>query len=162
MKKHYVCSAPLFDQLTENSNFVSEFSNIKILLTSEALLDSIILELSDIFGTRSSFSSEKMNELIEEVGKDNEYLLSGIPGFLGLPTMKNIFVEGTPDCAEFERKCELMIELYEPRLQDPSVKVATFDQNTQSLKINITGQLINGELRENVSFPIEVEAGGNT
>lgn len=149
--------APLFEQLTENSEFVNPTSpHTKILLHKDQLLESVIKELTEIFGTRSSFSMDDIDALFEHVHEE-ELLLSGIVGVMGLPNMKNIFAEDSSDWKDFASRCEMVIRLYEPRLVDPVVQVDSFDTQKQRLHLNISGSLKCGSLRETVSFPLPVE-----
>ena len=145
-----VAIAPLFDQLTENSNFSDSQSNTKILLDKKQLLESIQIELTRIFETRSSFSFD--DSLFDDF--PNESYLSVIPGFMGMPSLSNIFIEDSGSWFEFERNCERIIRLFEPRLLEPIVKVESFDKKIQTLNILIEGSIKFGSLRENVSFPI--------
>lgn len=152
----FVARAPLFDQLTDQSEFLTggKLDDIGILLTKEELLKSIRRELEDIFNTRSSLTSEEMDQLIESTA--DESLLAGIEGFMGLPSMPNIFVEGGSDWGSFQDKCALMIRLYEPRLQNPSVTATTFDTGNLGLNLIISSTLSIHEIRENVSFTLAI------
>lgn len=152
----FVARAPLFDQLTDQSEFLTggKLDDIGILLTKEELLKSIRRELEDIFNTRSSLTSEEMDQLIESTA--DESLLAGIEGFMGLPNMPNIFVEGRSDWVPFQDKCALMIRLYEPRLRNPSVTATTFDTGNLGLNLIISAILSIREIRENVSFTLAI------
>ncbi|GHS92237.1 hypothetical protein AGMMS49949_04040 [Alphaproteobacteria bacterium] len=157
--KDFVAKALLFDQLTAESAWAPREKNTPILLTKEQLLASVQSEISDIFNTRSSFTSEQIQDLLNKVR--HETALSGIPGFMGLPPMQNVFVEDSSRWSTFEDLCEMMIRLYEPRLAEPSVSVRNFDPLQQNLNITISGVLKSGALRENVSFPLNIAAGEN-
>lgn len=150
----FFANAPLFEQLTENSQFAKPGQHTLILLTKEQLLDSVIKELENIFNTHSSYSSEDLDTLLENA--PNEKAIAGIPGVLGLPSLPNTFVEDTSQWDDFAEKCALMIRLYEPRLADPVVDISGFDPRTQALQMNISGTLICAEVRETVSFPLPV------
>ncbi|MDR0633161.1 MAG: type VI secretion system baseplate subunit TssE [Holosporales bacterium] len=129
-----VAVAPLFDQLTDSSE------QTKILLTFEALLDSIRKELTDIFETRASFSVEELDFLLKEKN------LYGFPGVIGLPNFEN--------SRQFERKCEQIIERFEPRLAEPVVTIEA--SNKDRLIISIQGKVIWAALREKVFFQIDL------
>jgi type VI secretion system lysozyme-like protein len=153
MKKGFVSKALLFDQLTENSEFSQVEKNVEILLNKDQLLASVAAEVSDILNTRSSFSTEDVDNFIENT--DDERNLSGIVGLMGLPNMKNVFVADSTNWPDFANKCQMMIRLYEPRLKNPEVAVDSFDNNTQCLKLTISGELESGNLREKVSFEVD-------
>lgn len=156
MPPSFVAKALLFDQLTEQSEFLTEGKapNISILLTEEELKSSVLKELEALFNTRSSLTSSEMDQLIAE-NKD-ETLLAGIEGFMGLPSMPNVFSEGALEWFAFQEKCALMIRLYEPRLADPSVVVTAFDRNQQCLQFRIQASLVMHDRRENVAFELAV------
>lgn len=155
MVKNFVAKALLFDQLTDNSEFLKGEKNIGIFLEKEQFLASLQKELTDIFNTRSSFSSEEIDALLEKV--DHESALSGIEGMMGLPNMKNTFVEGAEEWSDFTDKCEMMVRFYEPRLQNPCIQIESFNAQQQSFYLTITGNILTGKFRENVSFLVPVQ-----
>lgn len=158
MSDRFVAKALLFDQLTEQSEFLTEGQSpdVSLLLTESALKKSVQKELEALFNTRSSLTSTEMDRLIAE--NSDETLLAGIEGFLGLPSLPSVFAEGTHDWLAFQEKCALMIRLYEPRLENPSVEVKAFDPQRQCLHFQIQAALVMRDRRENVAFELAVGA----
>jgi type VI secretion system lysozyme-like protein len=145
----FVAAAPLFDQLMQ------EHGSAKVLFTRQELLCSIQRELSDIFETRSSFSSKELDWLQANV--PDESFLAGIPGVMGFPATSTIFIEDPSSWGIIERRCELMIRLFEPRLASPRVKVDSFEAYKQRLILKIQGSLVCRARREIVSFELFVK-----
>ncbi|MDR1907659.1 MAG: hypothetical protein LBQ43_02240 [Holosporales bacterium] len=155
VKKSFVAKALLFDQLTESSEFLNEAPNVSIFLNKDQLLQSIQKELSDIFNARTSFPSDQMFQY-RNASKD-ESTLSGIEGLMGLPNTKNIFPEGGDNWPDFASHCEMMIRLYETRIQNPSVSIESFDPHFQKLIFTVSGIVVVNHHRENVSFAISLD-----
>ncbi|MDR1598240.1 MAG: type VI secretion system baseplate subunit TssE [Holosporales bacterium] len=155
VNKGFVAQALLFDQLTTDSEFQNESPNVTIFMNREQLLKSIQKELTDIFNTRSSLLSDVVDAL--RIGLKKESVLAGIEGLLGLPSARDAFPEGGRDWADFSRKCEMVIRLYEPRILRPCVKIESFDAHSQRLVMTVSGDVEYHNHRENVSFPIYAE-----
>ncbi|MDR3285259.1 MAG: type VI secretion system baseplate subunit TssE [Holosporales bacterium] len=149
MKKQFVAIAPFFDQLTANAEQAT-----KILFTFNELLESIQKELTEIFETRSSFSIHEVDEFLQKADED-ETKLAGIPGLLGFPVTENIFIEDTASWGKLEEKCELIIRLFEPRLQGVKVKIEEFAPKNQTLILKIEGSVVTEKVREQVSFTVQ-------
>ncbi|MDR2464019.1 MAG: type VI secretion system baseplate subunit TssE [Holosporales bacterium] len=152
-KKEFVAKALLFDQLTSGSEFLTGQKDVVLYLTKEQLFESIQKEVSDILNTRSSYSSEKIKSLIKA---NEEWRLSGIEGVMGLPSLRNIFVEGGYGLPEFARQCEAMIRMYEPRIQNPCIEVSGFNEKSQCLSLIMRGNVQINNYREHVSFTIRL------
>ena len=158
MPRSYVAQALLFDQLTEQSEFLTGPARAPILLDQEGLKASVHKELSAIFNTRLSFPNAAVDALLAET--DGEAALAGIEGMMGLPELRNAFAEGGAGTDDFAQACTRAIRLYEPRLRNPVVKVGGFDPLRQSLSLVIEGELVVGPRRENVSFAVAVRDSG--
>lgn len=154
-KKAFVGAAPLFDQLTQESPWGGGPSvHTQIRLTRDELLASIQRELTDLFGTHSSFPSGQLDTLIESA--HNEGDVAGIPGFMGLPSLSDVFVGESTALADFGEKCAMMIRLYEPRLRNPKVEVGGLDAQTQKIVLQISAELVMENMRELVVFPLPI------
>lgn len=160
MPRSYITKAPLFDQLTEKSEFLNGPSGVPILLDEEGLKASVYKELSALLNSRNSFSPSRIDQLLESV--DNEKQIAGIEGMMGLPELRDAFAEGAAGASDFAEACARTLRLYEPRLKNPVVHIDGFDTHHQRLKLIIKGELVLGPRRENVTFSVAITPQENT
>lgn len=148
--------ALLFDQLTERSEFLIGTPQVPILLDEDGVKASVHKELTALLNTRTSFSNEAIEGMLGVV--EDERLLSGIEGMMGLPELRDAFAEGAVGVSDFTQVCARTIRLYEPRLRNPSVRVSAFDAQRQRLNLIVEGELVVGTVRENVAFSVLVNS----
>jgi type VI secretion system lysozyme-like protein len=152
--KSFVAEAPLFDQLTASSPFMTGAPDVCIYLEKDQLLQSIQQEISDILNARSSFSEDTIEALRRSSPDESSF--SGVEGLMGMPNSKAIFPEGGAGWTVFASQCEMMIRMYEPRLISPSVKIDSFDALYQAFLLTISGSVSLENHHEHVSFPVHV------
>jgi predicted component of type VI protein secretion system len=152
--KSFVAKAPLFDQLTAASDFARGAPGTCLYLEKDQLLQSIQRETSDILNARSSFPEDELEELRRSSTDESSF--SGVEGLMGLPNSKIAFPEGGDGWPAFASQCEMMVRMYETRLNSPSVKIDSFDPLSQAFLLTITGSISIENLRENVSFAVYV------
>ena len=142
--------APLFDRLCDYEPTISHEPVPFVTYTKKQLLESIQREVENLLNTRSSISLGNYEFL------DPAHMPYGVPDLFGLPDSSFADPTSNTGVLQLEALLTNSIRLFEPRLQNVQVDVGVMDVKTQSVNATITGNLVMGDVRETISFPISV------
>ena len=134
---------PLFDRLIDEHPQEREEKKIKDRLDLEGLKASIQKELRMIFNTRSISTTFKGNSPISGDFGIQEYTYLNPNGKDGMYLIRNLIKS---------------IQLYEPRLLRPAVRILRYDKVYQKIFLEIQGIIQLGEKLERFSFPLDIES----
>lgn len=142
--------APLFDRLKDEDHFSKEETPPFINLDEDSLKASIQKELSHLFSTRCPSSLEEYDDLMP---KDKSF---AVPKLYGLPDFPHFDPENSIGKEKLKDWLRNLIKLYEPRLESPIVEILSFNTEQQSLTVSIGGNMILGNVRIPISFPLNM------
>lgn len=140
--------APLFERLTDLDTENSAEAQPFMALPPEALRESVLREIERLLNTRAPIAVPVLQQRIRST------IDYGIP---------DLSVLGTRDFdseTKFADAVRHAIEAYEPRLADPSVRLARSTRQNAGVVVQVSGELRIGSIREPVSFEIAVDARG--
>ena len=143
--------APLFDKLRDENPQIKEEHPIFKKYDRKELLVSVQKEVSNILNTRCKMPYQEYKDLDPA---DLEY---GFPELFGLPDQSYADPK-TPEGAD--KMADLIanaIEIFEPRLANVSIEIQEFHKQDQSLSVGVSGDLVIGDVREPISFPVAVQ-----
>jgi type VI secretion system protein ImpF len=138
---------PLFSRLVDEDPEVKSEKVVQNLLSMDELETSISNELEIILNTRTA----AMEENNEVPGIPEYYRL---PDFFGLRDFSAYNIETDIGQAYVAKKVGEAIVRFEPRLLNPEVRVLSLSQDRFSLNTVISGEIIVGTYRRQVTFPI--------
>lgn len=140
---------PLFDRLTHEDVG---------LLDEEGLKASIQKEIALMLNTRS-FAYKRQQGFLkpaEETLETYEYSYS-FPELLGLSDFSFFDASNAQEWHVIELHMEASLAAFEPRLKNPSVKIAQFDPKKQQISLVISGEVVFGKRVESISFPLDFD-----
>ncbi len=138
--------APLFERLTDLNPDVSAEAQPLTTLPPGALRASVLREIERLLNTRAPVAAPVLQQRVRST------IDYGIP---------DLSVLGTRDFDSETRFADAIrqaIEAYEPRLADPSVRLARSTRQNGGVVVQVNGELRMGSIREPVSFEIAVDA----
>jgi type VI secretion system lysozyme-like protein len=141
---------PLFDRLCDYEPTISHEPVPLVSYTKKQLLESIQREVENLLNTRSSLS------LANYASLDHAHMPYGVPDLFGLPDSSFADPTSTRGALQLEALLTNSIRIFESRLQNVRVDVGVMDVKTQSVNANITADLVIGDVRETISFPVSV------
>lgn len=143
--------APLFDKIRDENPQIKEEHPIFKKYDRQKLLFSVQKEVSNILNTRCKMPYEEYKNL------DPSDLQYGFPELFGLPDQSYADPQSPEGADRMADLIKNAIEIFEPRLANVSVEIQNFNQQNQSLSVNVNGDLIIGDVREPISFPVSVQ-----
>ena len=143
--------APFFDRLIDN-DLSNEWEDGQMsFLDYDGLLASVIREVSHILNTRRS----ARQAFYDEVEDDAVYF--GLPALFGFNDFQSFDALSTVDRRNIIMLCEKSIARFEPRLNDVSIAVGSYDAQKQFLEISVSGTLRLENRLEHVHFPVSID-----
>ena len=139
--------APLFERLTDLDPAADAEAQPLRVLSPAALRESVSRELDRLLNTRAAVATDV---LARRARSTIDY---GIPD-LSLYGMRNFDAETS--LAEAVRQA---IEVYEPRLAEPRVRIERAARENGALIIHVEGGLRLGSMIEPISFAVSVQGG---
>lgn len=140
--------APLFERLTDLNPDISAEVQPLTMLPPEALRASVLREIERLLNTRAPVAAPILEQRVRST------IDYGVP---------DLSVLGTRDFDSEKRFADAVrqaVEAYEPRLADPSVRLARSTQQSGGVVVQLNGELRLGAIREPVSFEIAVDVKG--
>jgi len=148
------CPVPLFDKLIDKNPSVQEETIPLRTYTRDQLKESIRREISLILNHRRNLSLIRGNS--DEVGS-----LLGSVLYFGTKDFSNLnYRRDTAWQMRVEDEIGEVINRFEPRLQDVHVEVQGFNEQTRILSIILSGVISVDQVREQITFPIEITGVG--
>lgn len=136
--------APLFDRLVDENRLRKTEERPVRLLGRDGLIASVERELALLLNTRSVRSLDQLDEGPLTV---IDY---------GLPDYSAWYTESLTDRGRLEEVVRTVVEAFEPRLANPTVRVVPSVTDRKTLLVDIGGDLRIGTHMEPVSFPLEI------
>ncbi|MBN9565572.1 MAG: type VI secretion system baseplate subunit TssE [Alphaproteobacteria bacterium] len=149
-KKKKGSFAPLFDRLTNHNPEVEVEKEPYGFLSPDEQKASIMEELTRLLNTRTP--RLKQTDRRDETA-DIHY---GIPSNIGLHSITAYDGMSKAAWAAIAGDLTAIITKFEPRLKSPTVVVEKYDEQTQSLKVSISGIIYYEHEKERVAFPIDM------
>jgi type VI secretion system protein ImpF len=140
--------APLFERLTDLEPGVDSEAQPMRMLSPVALRESVARELDRLLNTRAPVAAEILAQ------RERSTIDYGVPD-LSLYGTRNF--DGETKLAEMVRQA---IEVYEPRLADPIVRISRSAQQNGAIIVQVEGGLRLGSMIEPISFTISVQGEG--
>ena len=134
-------SVPLFDRLASGN---AGDDNASWLLLPEQLQASIGRELSRLFNTRSRLPP---SEFHQNSGTVIDY---------GVPDFSALYARRGDDVALLESSLTRAVTLFEPRIQNVSVKVQGVADRADAALVQVAGDVMIGLKPQRVSFELEM------
>lgn len=142
--------APLFDRLKNTTTWTHEEVDTPIEFTRDQVMASVIQEISSLLNTRAAISL-KDYEFLDVDTRD-----SGWIQLYGLPDFSFFDGENKISWAKGNKIIENAIRLFEPRLRNPRALIKEFNQQSQELSVQISGDLVLSDQIEHVDFPMHL------
>ena len=132
--------APLFDRLAAEGPTYDR----NLLVSSQAVRDSIARELHCLFNTRRPSGSA---------------LVAGLPATVldyGIPDFSDLYVDGLPDREKLASGMADSIRWFEPRLANPAVQVLPPRTPGGPMVVAVSGDVVIGTRVQRVEFDMDV------
>ncbi len=117
-------------------------------LSKEELQASVIREISNLLNTRVTLPAPVFDSLIQ-----NDQF-KGYPELYGLPDFSYFDVTNQATWSHYTFLIKTSIEHYETRLKNVVVVLEKFVPSSQTLKANISGDLLINKMTESLSFSV--------
>ena len=143
--------APLFNRLTDLELHVQEENPSFVTYNEEEVRASIQRECTRILNTRCKLSKKDYEKL------EPEALEFRFPSFFGLPDEIHANPKNSKDQHQIEKTMAKAIEIFEPRLHNVRVVIQQYDESKQALYLILDGELIVGDVRTPLSFPLALK-----
>jgi type VI secretion system lysozyme-like protein len=90
-----------------------------------------------------------------EIEDDAVYF--GLPALFGFNDFQSFDALNTSDKRKIITICEKSITMFEPRLKEVNVKIESYNSQTQSLEISISGFIKLEQRLEQIQFPMSID-----
>ncbi len=143
--------APLFDRLTDLEPNKDREVTPYYKLNFEELKESILSELTLILNTRPTSKRQA------EKPTDDQLADYALPIYFGLGDFSWFEAGSDFYIHQIARRIEETIRYYEPRLQNPRVRVSEIDKSILGVQVGISGDIVIDDVRERLNFPLAIE-----
>ena len=140
--------APLFDRIVDDKNNLLPTSH---LLNEKELINSIINELSLILNTRCTVRKVIYEDHMETIP------FFGLPDFFGLGDFSYFDGSNNLDWPQAAAFISTAIQAAEPRLQNISVGVDSYDSLRFALHVTISAVMKQNDTLKEIHFPLAIE-----
>ena len=140
---------PLFARLIDDDPLKQTEDHVNNTMSIKELRESIRGEISMLLNTRQSRIPFSFND-------DKEYKLK-LSNAYGLPDFSHFGDDKDGSILRLASTMAHVIGKYEPRLKEVKVQALEYDDNQQSLHLEITGRIIVDKHVEQYTFPISIE-----
>jgi type VI secretion system lysozyme-like protein len=137
--------APLFDRIVDDKTGITSANS---LLNADELKASIIQELSLVLNTRCTVRKVIYEDHMETIP------LFGLPDFFGLADFSQFDGNSSQDWPMAARLIETAIQAAEPRLENVSVSIESYDNVNQLLSVMVYASVKESHLLKDIHFPL--------
>lgn len=140
---------PLFDRIVIDRS--GQGSGHR-LLDAKELEESIVREVATILNTRCTVRKAIYRDHIDTIP------FFGMPDFFGLDDFSYFDASNSDDWPEIVEYVKTAILAAEPRLENVSVKIESYDSLNQDLYVFVSGILKDQKLLKEINFPLTLQS----
>ena len=149
---------PLFDRLQDDEPFEKEENPVKKTYDVDQMRESVLRELLEMLDTRVTFNKKDFKD-VDFYEKSVFGLKCGYPFFYGISDFSFYDISNAQGKQSLEDEIRTAIEIFEPRLENVTIKVQETSQENQSISLQLGASLKVGEILDHFTFPILIEKG---
>lgn len=142
---------PLFDRLSDDDPTQKEERHPFKVYSQEEVQESVIREIDRLLNTRVKLAKDVYFNLMQNENAQ------GFPTLYGLPDFSYFDATNQATWSEYATLMEQAIARYEPRLKNPRVALDQFENNRQTLRAHINGDILINEMVASFSFAVVIK-----